>query len=83
MWVFLALASINSRKAALWLVGSCAAFTLYCVPWPTLFPDHQWLHKVFLIDDWTWFASMVPLTAWYWLSLRWADNHSAWNNDDT
>ncbi len=78
LWVFLALSSINTRKGALWLVWGCAAFTLYCAPWSTLSPNHAWLSTVFLIDDWSWFAMMVPMTVWYWLSLRWADNHSAW-----
>ncbi len=78
LWVFLAFSSIDNRQAALWLVWGCIAFTVYCVPWPALFPSLEWVKAVFLIDGWSWFAMMVAMTAWYWLSLRWADNHSLW-----
>lgn len=78
LWVFLAFSSIERRRTALWLIGSCVAFTLYCVPWAVLFPDPAWLGTLFLIDDWSWFLTMVPLTAWYWLSLRWLDSRERW-----
>ena len=73
IWVFLAFSSIETRKAALWLIGSCVAFTLYCVPWANLYEQPAWLKRVFLLDDWSWFAWMVPLTFWYYLSLKWLD----------
>jgi len=34
--------------------------------------------KIFLIKDWAWFAMMVPMTLWYWISLRWVDNNAGW-----
>jgi hypothetical protein len=33
---------------------------------------------VFLVEDWNWFAMMVPITVWYWLSFRWANKNSVW-----
>lgn len=78
IWVFLAFSSINTRKAALWLIGSCLAFTLYCVPWVVLFAGNELVASLFLIDDWSWVAMMVPISIWYWLSLRWMDRHAAW-----
>jgi len=70
IWVFLAYSSINTRKAALWLIRACVAFSVYCV--------QDWVGTIFLIDDWSWLAMMVPITFWYWISLRWLDNHSGW-----
>lgn len=78
MWVFLAYSSIETRKAALWLIIACAVFTLYSIPWPKFFAGSGWVSKIFLIDDWSWVAMMVPITIWYWLSLKWIDNHHAW-----
>ena len=80
LWVFLAFSSINTRKGALLLIWSCTGFTIYCAPWPLLFPDLGWAKSAFLVDDWSWFAMMVPVTAWYWLGLRWMDNNSSWDN---
>jgi hypothetical protein len=34
--------------------------------------------QLFLITDWEWFAMMLPLTAWYWLSVRWIDKNRGW-----
>lgn len=78
LWVFLAFSSIERRKTALWLIWSCVLFTVYCVPWGVLFPEPAWLRSVFLIEDWSWFATMIPLSAWYGLSLRWLDGHGRW-----
>lgn len=78
LWVFLAFSSINSRKAAMWLIGACIIFGIYCIPWSNYFKTSAWIAKVFLIDDWSWVAMMVPITIWYWLSLKWIDNHSGW-----
>jgi hypothetical protein len=78
LWVFLAFSSINSRKGALWLLWSSIIFTLYCVPWDQLFHQAGWINTVFLIDDWSWFTMMVPITIWYWLSLRWTDRNAVW-----
>ena len=64
IWVFLAFSSIETRKDALWLIGSCVAFTLYCVHWANLYDQSEWFKRVFLLDDWSWFAWMVPLTFW-------------------
>lgn len=79
LWVFLAFSSIGTRKGALRLVWSCAAFTIYCVPWSVLLPNQEWAKAIFLIEDWSWFMMMVPIMVWYWLSLRWADKYSAWD----
>ena len=78
IWVFLAFSSIASRKGALLLIRVCVIFTLYCIPWPLFVTDQVWVNKIFLIEDWSWFAMMVPIVFWYWLSLRWVDNHSGW-----
>jgi hypothetical protein len=78
LWVSLAFSSIESRKVALWLVFSCVLFSAYCIPWSNYFGSEDWVAKIFLIDDWNWFAMMVPITLWYWLSLRWIDNNSGW-----
>lgn len=78
MWVFLAFSSINTRKGALILIWACVIFTLYCVPWPLFFPEPEWLKKVFLIDDWSWLAMMVPMVLWYFFAMRWVDKHDEW-----
>jgi len=78
LWVYLAFSSITTRQGALWLIASCVAFSLYCIPWIQVFPSNDWLARLFLIDNWSWFASMIPLTAWYWLSLKWVDQHLGW-----
>lgn len=80
LWVFLAFSSIKTRKGALWLLRSSLIFTLYCIPWGQLLNHAKWVDTIFLIDDWSWFAMMVPITAWYWLSLKWTDKHSAWES---
>jgi hypothetical protein len=53
-------------------------FSIYCLPWPQFFPDQGWIAQIFLIEDWSWFGMMVPITLWYWLSLRWIDANSGW-----
>ncbi len=73
LWVFLAFSSINTRKGALILIWSCIAFTVYCVPWSLFVTGQPWIKQVFLIDDWSWLAMMVPMVLWYFLSLRWID----------
>ena len=78
IWVYLAFSSISTRKGALLLILACAVFTLYCIPWPLFFARPAWLVNLFLIEDWSWFAMMVPITLWYWISLRWIDNHHVW-----
>ncbi|MDH5473348.1 MAG: hypothetical protein OEY61_10875 [Gammaproteobacteria bacterium] len=79
LWVFLAFSSIPSRKGALILIWSCVAFSVYCIPWSLLFAGNDWIVKVFMIDDWSWISMMVPIIIWYWLSLKWVDNHSSWD----
>lgn len=80
LWVFLAFSSISKRKTALLLIYSCVMFSIYCVPWPTLFAEPEWISNVFLISDWSWLAMMVPMTIWYSASFRWMDKNSAWSN---
>lgn len=78
IWVYLAFSSITKRTSALLLIYSCMAFSVYCVPWGLLFPDRKWAVQIFLIDDWSWMPIMVPMTLWYWLSLRWIDKNIGW-----
>lgn len=79
LWVMLAFSSIPTRKAALILIGACFVFTAYCLPWAT-FSDNEMVATVFLIDDWTWIAMMIPMCIWYLLSLRWMDKNQGWEN---
>lgn len=81
MWVFLAFSAIERRTTALWLVWGSVLFTLYCVPWSSLAPANEWIKQVFLIEDWSWFAMMVPLTAWYSLAFRWLDKNAYWQRN--
>lgn len=78
IWVFFAFSSINTRKAALLLIRACLLFSIYCIPWSVFYANQDWIGKIFLIDDWSWVAMMVPVTFWYWLSLRWVDKNSGW-----
>ena len=77
IWVTLAYANIHTRKVALWVIISCVVFTLYCVPW-VQFSKNEWVHKLFLIDDWSWLAMMLPMTIWYWVGLKWVDKNQGW-----
>ena len=78
IWVFLAFSSIETRKGALILIGACALFSLYCIPFPLFFENNELIKTLFLIDDWSWIAMMAPITFWYWISLKWVDNNSGW-----
>jgi len=75
LWVFLALSSIESRKGALILIWSSLIFSIYCIPWVNYFQGNIWIEKLFLIDDWEWFAMTIPMTVWYWYSLKWVDKN--------
>ena len=79
IWVFLAFSSIGTRKGALILVWVCAAFAIYCLPWSLFFSDQDWVAGIFLIKDWSWFGMMVPVLAWYLISLRWLDQNNGWS----
>jgi len=78
LWVFLAFSSIETRKSALILMWSSLVFSIYCIPWVNYFNGNFWVAKLFLINDWEWFAMTLPMTAWYWLSLRWIDKNAGW-----
>lgn len=80
MWVFLAFSSIETRKGALILIWSSLLFTLYCIPWVNYLSTIPWVKTLFLIDDWEWFAMMLPMTFWYWLSLKWVDKNRGWSS---
>jgi len=82
IWVYLAFSSIATRKGALLLIGSCIVFSVYCIPWVRIFPDRDWVGRLFLVDDWSWFAAMVPITLWYWLSLKWVDSNTGWQDSE-
>ena len=78
IWVYLAFSSVKTRKGALWVIGTNVAFSIYCIPWCRLFSKQDWIVKIFLINNWNWFAIMIPIIFWYWISLRWIDNNSRW-----
>jgi hypothetical protein len=79
LWVFLAFSSIETRKGALILIWSSVIFSVYCVPWSLFFNEIPWVSQLFLIGDWEWFAMMLPMTLWYWLSMKWVDKNRGWN----
>jgi hypothetical protein len=79
LWVLLAFSSIHKRKHAIILIWASILFTLYCLPWPT-FINHEIISTLFLIDDWSWIAMMIPICIWYILSLRWMDQNTAWES---
>jgi hypothetical protein len=78
IWVYLAFSSISTRKGALILIWVSVVSTIYCLPWSRFITPHDLVNKIFLIDDWSWFAMMVPVTFWYWISLKWIDKNSGW-----
>ena len=80
IWVQLAWASVPTRQIALSIIVSCVVFTLYCIPW-VKFSANPLVAKLFLINDWWWSAPMVPLIAWYWISLKWVDKHDGWESN--
>jgi len=80
LWVYLAFSSIGTRKGALWLISVCIVFTLYCIPWRQVIPGQEWIKKIFLVDDWTWFVMMIPCVVWYWMSFKWIDNNATWED---
>jgi len=82
LWVFLAFSSIETRKMALILTWVSVVFTLYCIPWVN-YTDSSLVKTLFLIDDWSWAAIMVPICLWYWLSIRWLDKNSAWPSTES
>lgn len=77
LWVFLAFSSIETRKGALILIWCSMVFSLYCVPWPLFFSTGL-IKTIFLIDDWSWIAMMLPIVGWYWVSLKWVDKNTGW-----
>jgi hypothetical protein len=79
MWVYLAFASVETRRGALLVFGLNVLGTIYCLPWSQFIKDVGWVRKVFWIDGWLWFVVMVAMTLWYWVSLKWIDRHEAWS----
>ncbi len=79
IWVLLAFSSIHKRKHAIILIWASILFTLYCLPWVTFF-NNEFVATIFLIDDWSWIAMMIPICLWYILCLRWMDKNSAWES---
>ncbi len=75
LWVFLALSNVKTRKGAMILTWSSFILTIYCFPWVMFLGENEWVKKLFLIDDWSWFVMMLPMSFWYLLSVRWMDNH--------
>jgi len=81
LWVLLAFSSIHKRKHAIILIWASILFTLYCLPWMN-FTDNETVSALFLIDDWSWLAMMLPISFWYILSLRWMDKNNAWESTE-
>ena len=79
LWVKLVYANVHTRKMALIMVIFCVVFTFYCVPWAQ-FSTNTTVTKLFLIKDWSWVAMMIPMTIWYWLSLKWVDKNAGWES---
>ena len=79
LWVLLAFSSITKRKHAIILIWASIIFTVYCFPWVN-FINHDIVTQLFLIDDWSWIAMMIPISIWYVLSLRWMDQNNSWDN---
>jgi hypothetical protein len=77
IWVLLAFSSIHKRKHAIILIWASIIFTLYCLPW-SAFINNEIISTLFLIDDWSWIAMMIPICIWYILCLRWMDNNNGW-----
>lgn len=77
MWVFLALASIDTRKIGMMLVWACLIFALGFLPLPLLLDNWTWLEVL------EWSGVLYPMTLWYWLSIRWVDKHSSWDTTET
>jgi hypothetical protein len=77
IWVLLAFSSIHQRKHAIILIWASIIFTLYCLPW-TMYINNEIVSTLFLIDDWSWAAMMIPICIWYILCLRWMDNNKRW-----
>ncbi|MCK5395166.1 MAG: hypothetical protein KAJ32_04200 [Gammaproteobacteria bacterium] len=77
--VLLAFSSINKRKHAILLIWASILFTVYCFPWMNFF-NYEVISHLFLIDDWSWIAMMIPICIWYILSLRWMDQNNSWEN---
>ena len=82
LWVLLAFSSIHNRKDALILIWACLLFSVYSLPWVT-YINNELVSILFLIDDWSWAAMMVPICLWYILCLRWMDKNNAWQPLDT
>jgi hypothetical protein len=79
LWVLLAFSSISKRKHAITLIWASILFTVYCFPFVN-FINNEVVTKLFLIDDWSWIAMMLPISAWYILSLRWMDQNDSWES---
>ena len=79
LWVSLVYANVHTRKMALIMVIFCVVFTFYCVPW-VQFSKNSVVTKLFLIQDWSWFVMMIPMTIWYWISLKWVDKNAGWES---
>ena len=80
LWVFLAFSAVETRKGAMLLIRLCVLFTLYCLPWNLITNNAlgEIGNTIFLINDWSWFAMMLPICIWYIASLRWMDKHDGW-----
>lgn len=66
LWVFFGLSSINTRKGALILFWACFVCGIVFIP------------VSYHLDDWSWAGFTFLAALWYWLCIRWMDQHSAW-----
>ena len=79
IWVLLAFSSIQKRKSAIMLIWASIIFTIYCLPWAN-YINNEIVVTLFLVDDWSWVAMMIPVCIWYFLCLRWMDHNKAWGS---
>ena len=68
-WAYWGLWGINTRKTAMLLVSLSLILALIIVPIGIMISDFTLI-----------LISLVPV--WYWLSLKWADNNSAWQTSE-
>lgn len=77
-WVLAAVSTVRTARGGRWLVVVCLGCAVYCLPWPLLLGWPAAPLPWYVAPDWSWFAVMAAMTAWYALAVRWMDRHRAW-----
>lgn len=70
-WVYLGLWGLNSRIAALSFMWICAVVGSVSLVATGRYPMAQWG------------AYMLLAVPWYWLSIRWVDQHGSWTRTES